>query len=201
MLDCDWPVVFHFCISLQMEVEDDDILLLAVVCVACDAFFPVFDDDSLQERSERLDRGHSSASYVQQFYFLSPTESKRQFGLFSDELDALFSFLDVTSPFDSTEVLIEKKEKLLITLYWLRQYPTDENLSFQTHLPHQTLNLWIHQLVLTLCCKLSEWWGDMTPLLSADVISHLPAWSEFPSIKLLVDTTLLPRQRPSAQQC
>jgi hypothetical protein len=183
-----------------MDVEEDEIVLSAAVAAAGGAFLELF-GDSHADRSQNIDRGYSLGFILRKFLSLPTDEQTHQFGLNSDEFSILFPFVyESASSSASADAVLHSKDQLSCTLYWLRQYPTEESLGFLFGLSSQTVDSWIKPCVLLLCSKLSEWWGSLHPLLSPQVLQQLPAWSDFPHLKILVDSTLIPRRRPSALQ-
>ena len=182
-----------------MELDEDSTILFSAAASAA-ASFPLIFPENPPVRGPNKERAHDPSVFLKKFASLDDDLAQRQFGLTTSEFEILFTFLEISSPRDSPDELLLKREQVLVALYWLRQYPTEENIAFQLDLPQTAVNRWLKETVLLICFKLSKWWGDVTPLLSPDIISALPAWSDFPFIKVLCDTTLLPRRRPSELQ-
>ena len=73
---------------------------------------------------------------------------------------------------------------------------------FSFQIAPQTFDIWVKDTVILMGCKLSQWWqpSSLDSMISTDVLLQLPAWSSFPDIRFIIDSTLHRRHRPTQLQ-
>jgi hypothetical protein len=199
------PIFFPFPSILTPGAVSVDELLLSTMFWQFLALF-------LPERSpNELRRGQTYSSFLSEYvrpgaHF--PPEMHGAFGMCNTDL--LFLFDVVWPPSELPRATWTQKkvdlhfEQLAALILFLRSNDRQQELGARFARSQPTIHKWIFELIPRFLERLTRWFSSIHPFIARSVsmeeLLQLPVWREFPDIRVLVDTTIHPRIRPTELQ-